>query len=840
MADISKIKLNDVEYDIKDVVARDAIVEASSLQELKFVIDLDDQTDEAGMVDSFKFALAFMLETSSLTIESVKNLKLVIDKVRYKNELIPSSTVLSLLKSANVDNKDVVWVMKLNDNNMVFSTHFLGNDGIFFAIGTYVFTNFILSPDSEETLALQALPSSIYWHDLYSNFTDDLIVSDSSFNELWGFLEDPVDGDPFTDRNGLQAIQKIYYNNHLFVPISYSIDEVDEESPTYNKSITYVGINNVDGSIEVLTLYNNDRQGTLISYPPGITEHELFSDITKTTANDIEWRSGVRYKMSTGELETINGRNTLGKFILENAKYKIYDKSGEYLHYADLVEFDEDGNHLITSETNTTASSILFCANPKHWYAINLNDTHNLPENIVIEKQTENSDAKQFSIMLNGDTEFKFGSMVYVDVTDLIIEAMPSAKSSTLNSLIDRCNYDLGLWTGGSGNSWYSNNHISYTLSYWGGSTCQLYIGNLSSIAEAVEYFTNNPTEIIFNGTSITKSPTLKDYLKNSDVLSDKYDKTGGPIDGNVKINGNLTIDIEDEDYDAGIYTTTTLDNDAGPILSLTGYAGANGNNTLYRPVIRNIANPVRNSDVATKQYVDNSLVSSHYHLVILNADGTIDTKASSIIYSEIRNRLTNQSSADYLDVTWQTVRFQAKFDLNTDLNAGYLRAMADIWYNDVNYRFVFTLNNENTLWSNVLVLAPVALSGNYADLTNKPSERAFYSKDADDMQKVPTTETAYFTHTIQNGGDYLISYYLCGSYDAASTVDRTVRHYIKKNSDTILHKGRFTTMASHKVSGSASFYAPLSAGDIITFSAYGEKDNVTPYGIWFLSIAQI
>ena len=133
----------------------------------------------------------------------------------------------------------------------------------------------------------------------------------------------------------------------------------------------------------------------------------------------------------------------------------------------------------------------------------------------------------------------------------------------------------------------------------------------------------------------------LKDPIAR-DGLLDKYDKTGGEISGNVKIDGTLTLDIEDEDYDSGITFSKSLDNNLGTILTLTGYA----DNTNYRPVVRNIHNPVNNYDAATKKYVDDNLSVPNYHIVFLNLDGTVDqtSVASTIIHSEISAHLTNRT----------------------------------------------------------------------------------------------------------------------------------------------------------------------------------------------------
>ena len=107
-------------------------------------------------------------------------------------------------------------------------------------------------------------------------------------------------------------------------------------------------------------------------------------------------------------------------------------------------------------------------------------------------------------------------------------------------------------------------------------------------------------------------------WSKLKALFNQKYDKTGGEISGNVKIDGTFTLDIEDEDYDAGIRFVQSLDNNAGTILTATGYA--NGQEaTNYKPIIRNIGTPQANYDVANKKYVDDNVVQPTLHLVFLN-----------------------------------------------------------------------------------------------------------------------------------------------------------------------------------------------------------------------------
>lgn len=148
-----------------------------------------------------------------------------------------------------------------------------------------------------------------------------------------------------------------------------------------------------------------------------------------------------------------------------------------------------------------------------------------------------------------------------------------------------------------------------------------------------------------------TQLPFTDEVLNTA--LNNKYNKTGGEVSGNVKIDGTLTLDIDDPDYDSGITFSKSLDTNNGTILTLTGYA----DNTSYRPVIRNIHDPVNNYDAATKKYVDEQVVHPSSYLVALNNDGTIADKTSSLTYSKVKSELTDYKTDVYLDVIYGTSR---------------------------------------------------------------------------------------------------------------------------------------------------------------------------------------
>ena len=186
-------------------------------------------------------------------------------------------------------------------------------------------------------------------------------------------------------------------------------------------------------------------------------------------------------------------------------------------------------------------------------------------------------------------------------------------------------------------------------------------------------------------------------WEKIRSALSLKFDKIGGEITGDVKVDGTFTLNIEDEDYDSGIEFSKRLDDNLGTVLELRGYA--NGESaTNYKPIIRNIAEPNANYDVANKKYVDDHVALPNYHLVFLNADGTVDTHASSLIYNDIMNNLSNPMKADYLDVFWGDSRFYCKAIETTDVNNGDIKFIGEVEYQGLQRYMVFTLNPSSVL----------------------------------------------------------------------------------------------------------------------------------------------
>ena len=228
------------------------------------------------------------------------------------------------------------------------------------------------------------------------------------------------------------------------------------------------------------------------------------------------------------------------------------------------------------------------------------------------------------------------------------------------------------------------------------------------------------------------KERLLRFWLGIKNKLADKYDKSGGEITGSVIIDGNLTLKIEDEDYDSGITFNKRLDDNLGTVLELTGYA--NGESaTNYRPVIRNVAEPHSNYDVANKKYVDDHVALPNYHLVFLNADGTVDTHASTLVYSTIMANLSNPMKADYLDVFWGDSRFYCKAIETTDVNNGDIKFIGEVEYQGLQRYMVFTLNP-----SSVLATTHIAT---FEGVHNKTNDIVGNSTSTD---KYPTTKAVF------------------------------------------------------------------------------------------------
>lgn len=228
-------------------------------------------------------------------------------------------------------------------------------------------------------------------------------------------------------------------------------------------------------------------------------------------------------------------------------------------------------------------------------------------------------------------------------------------------------------------------------------------------------------------------------WLKMKAKFAEKYDKAGGEITGNVVIDGNLTLDIDDPDYDSGITFTKSLDTNAGTVLSLNGYANGN-ENTNYRPVIRNVANPINNYDVANKQYVDSQVVRPKSYLVLLANDGTIDTVTATLTYSAVKSELTNPTTDVFLDVLYNSSRIHIPAMQDQDTNAGPIVFLGEIRMSNGDItEAVFLLDSSDNLTVNYTLRENALLKtndivSNATSASHYPSTKAVY----DQFQRKP------------------------------------------------------------------------------------------------------
>lgn len=188
---------------------------------------------------------------------------------------------------------------------------------------------------------------------------------------------------------------------------------------------------------------------------------------------------------------------------------------------------------------------------------------------------------------------------------------------------------------------------------------------------------------------------TFKDAVARESI-NQKYEKAGGLISGNVKIDGELSQVIRDEDYDAGVKINSTLNNNLGTVITLTGYA----DNTTYKPVIRNVAEPSNNYDVANKKYVDEHVLSNTKYLVEVDSvTKTVVLKSSSLTYSTVKHNLNSNTQNIYLDVLMPPIRFSAKAIEDRDTNYGPIKFIAPIIGTDNKlYITEFSLASDDSL----------------------------------------------------------------------------------------------------------------------------------------------
>lgn len=248
-----------------------------------------------------------------------------------------------------------------------------------------------------------------------------------------------------------------------------------------------------DGDDYVLTQQDKEDIAALVDV-------DVSDALSGVRYDSLEWINGKRYNMNTGELETRSNSQTSGKFTLENGCYTVTDTVEGRIHYFDFLEWDEDGNFVGCRETTTNETSFTFCANPKHWYAFNINDSRNLPENLTFTRNA-NPESEAIQIALDGTGWTSSNGNVYVDITSQIEAVFSGMTVSEVRSAIRRCNYTLitNFASGATFLGFNFNGGVWFELER-GTNTWLLKCCNSETLADVQTYFTEHPTTVVLNG----------------------------------------------------------------------------------------------------------------------------------------------------------------------------------------------------------------------------------------------------------------------------------------------------------------------------------------------------
>lgn len=233
-------------------------------------------------------------------------------------------------------------------------------------------------------------------------------------------------------------------------------------------------------------------------------------------------------------------------------------------------------------------------------------------------------------------------------------------------------------------------------------------IGNKS--LSALGAVSTDDFDNLSNDVSTNTNDIYQNTLDIADLISDKYDKTGGNISGDVDIDGALKLNIEDEDYDVDIRFERRLDANRGTILTPKGYVSG----TQYKVAIENVGTPVNNYDAVNKKYVDD--MCSIVWIIGIYDQGEL------VVTSDAYDRAYEAVSGDktcYMKITEagqvSVMRLKAWIDFNNHKDKQDSFLFADCVDNDTNKQVLLTatsatftttdlehLENKVSSWCNI------------------------------------------------------------------------------------------------------------------------------------------
>lgn len=104
---------------------------------------------------------------------------------------------------------------------------------------------------------------------------------------------------------------------------------------------------------------------------------------------------------------------------------------------------------------------------------------------------------------------------------------------------------------------------------------------------------------------------------------------------------------------------------------------------------------------ITVTRNVINNIQRTVYYAVTLNANGTVNTKDSSLSWSTVSGRMSNPAFADYLLVTWGNSLFTAK--AIEKLSNDDIKFIGNVEHDGIQRYMVFTLNSNDILTTTVI-----------------------------------------------------------------------------------------------------------------------------------------